>query len=57
MNNFDTIIENKPDFFIIKNKVITFKNVKLKWEQKSLNSQVVNLCITFIPLIKIEQDK
>ena len=30
MNNFDIIIENKPDFFIIKNKVITFKNVKLE---------------------------
>ena len=29
MNNFETIIENKADFFI-KNKVITFKNVKLK---------------------------
>ena len=28
--NFDTIIENKADFFIIKNKAITFKNVKLK---------------------------
>ena len=27
MNNFDTIIEN-----IIKNKVITFKNVKSNWE-------------------------
>ena len=57
MNNFDMIIENKPDFFIIKNKVITFKNVKLKWEQKSLNSQVVNLGSTFIPLIEIEQEK
>ena len=29
MNNFETIIENKADFFIIKDKVITFKNVKL----------------------------
>ena len=28
MNNLGTIIENKADFFIIKNKVITFKNVK-----------------------------
>ena len=27
MNNFDTIIEN-----MIKNKVITFKNVKSNWE-------------------------
>ena len=30
MNNFETIIENEADFFIIKNKVITFKNIKLK---------------------------
>ena len=33
MNSFDPIIENKPDFFIIKRKDITFKNVtKLNWE-------------------------
>ena len=28
MNNFGTIIENKVDFFIIKNEFTTFKNVK-----------------------------
>ena len=28
MNSFDTIIENYADFFIIKKKDITFKNVK-----------------------------
>ena len=28
MNNFGTIIENKADFFIIKNEFTTFKNVK-----------------------------
>ena len=32
MINFGTIIKNKADFFIIKNKVITFKNVKSNWE-------------------------
>ena len=32
MNSFDTIIENYADLFIIKNKDITFKNVKLSWE-------------------------
>ena len=33
MNSFDTIIENKADFFIIKRKDITFKNVtKSNWE-------------------------
>ena len=33
MNSFDMIIENKADFFIIKHKDITFKNVtKSNWE-------------------------
>ena len=33
MNNFDAIIENKADLFIIKRKYIIFKNVtKLNWE-------------------------
>ena len=33
MNSFDMIIENKADFFIIKRKDITFKNVtKSNWE-------------------------
>ena len=32
INNFCTIIENKADFFIIKNKVTAFKNVKSNWE-------------------------
>ena len=35
MNNFDTIIENKADFFIIKSKGTNFKNVtKSNWELK-----------------------
>ena len=33
MNSFDTIIENYADFFIIKKKDITFKNVKSNWEK------------------------
>ena len=32
MNNFGMVIENKADSFIIKNKVITIKNVELNWE-------------------------
>ena len=32
MNNLGTIIENKVDFFIIKNKAIAFKNVKSNGE-------------------------
>ena len=35
MNSFDTIIENKAGFFIIKSKGINFKNVtKSNWELK-----------------------
>ena len=30
--SFGTIIYNKDDFFIIKNKVINFRNVKSNWE-------------------------
>ena len=37
MNNFGTLIENKADFFIIKNKVITFKNVESNWDWKINN--------------------
>ena len=32
MNNFGIIIENKYDFFIIKNKIINFKNDKSNWK-------------------------
>ena len=39
-----TIIENKADFFIIKNKNIAFKNVKSNGELKTRNISYLLFC-------------
>ena len=42
--------ENKADFFIIKNKNITFKNVQSNWQLKTRNM------LPFILLIRHQQN-
>ena len=55
MNNC-AIIENKVDFFIIRNTVITFKDAN---RNENKNEQIItffNFCSTYISLIEIKQE-
>ena len=57
MNNFETIIENKADFFIIKIRLLLLKTLNWSENKNHWTIKFVNFCSAFIPLIETEQEK